>query len=368
MKDTSLAWGKALEAAASVAQLINDGRKVWEDFQKEVENAMNEKNDAEAEVLRCDKQISAANARLEIAKFRKQKVDKAIEHAEQIEAYMRSRFTNMELYSWRVAQLSTLYFQTYQLAYDLAKRAEKAFQYELGDSDTSYIRFGGWDNLKKGLLAGEQLQFDLRRMEKAYLDQNRRGYEIIKHISLKERLKELNVPSLLEPLHNSGECEVELEEALFDRDYPGHYLRRIKSVSLTVEFEGEPPRNVNCTLTLLTNTVRMSTTVNGGYARQNTDKRFRDEIAAVRSIVTSSGRDDSGLFVLDFEDDRYLPFEGAGAISRWRIEMPNEQPNEQCKQVKDIVLHLRYTARDGGNALKEAAKASANKQPTETNH
>ena len=37
--------------------------------------------------------------------------------------------------------------------------------------------------------------------------------------------------------------------------------------------------------------------------------------ARVQSIVTSHGQNDSGLFELNFRDERYLPFEGAGAIS-----------------------------------------------------
>ena len=36
----------------------------------------------------------------------------------------------------------------------------------------------------KGLLSGEQLYLDSKRMEAAYLDQNKRDYEISKHISL----------------------------------------------------------------------------------------------------------------------------------------------------------------------------------------
>ena len=40
-------------------------------------------------------------------------------------------------------------------------------------------------------------------------------------------------PEQLLALKTTGSCELELTEALFDLDYPGQYLRRIKSVSLT---------------------------------------------------------------------------------------------------------------------------------------
>ena len=56
--------------------------------------------------------------------------------------------------------------------------------------------------------------------------------------------------------------------------------------------------------------------------RRDDDTRFRDNVGAIQSIATSSGQNDSGLFELNFRDERYLPFEGAGAISQWHIELP----------------------------------------------
>ena len=76
------------------------------------------------------------------------------------------------------------YFQTYKLAYDLAKRAEGCFRFELRVPDSSYVNFGYWDELKNGLMAGERLQYDLRRLETAYLEQDRREFELTKHVSL----------------------------------------------------------------------------------------------------------------------------------------------------------------------------------------
>jgi Tc toxin complex TcA C-terminal TcB-binding domain len=56
--------------------------------------------------------------------------------------------------------------------------------------------------LRKGLLAGERLALDLRRLEMAYLEQNRREYEINRHVSLV-----LHDPMALITLKETGECE-----------------------------------------------------------------------------------------------------------------------------------------------------------------
>ena len=63
------------------------------------------------------------------------------------------------------------------------------------------------------------------------------------------------------------------------------------------------------------------------------------------------------MFELNFRDERYLPFEYQGAVSRWRIELPPENNYFDLDTVTDVVLHLNYTAREGGEALREAAAA-----------
>jgi len=249
-------------------------------------------------------------------------------------------------------QLSGVYFGMYQLAHAMAKRAEHAFRLELGLPDAAFIGYGYWDNLKKGLLAGERLLLDLKRLDAAYIEQNRREYEIVKHISM------LSLdPRALVGLRQNGKCELEIPEASYDLDLPGHFMRRIKSVSVTIPCVAGPYTSVNCTLTLLKSSIRRSASATGGFARRDDgadpDARFTDDFRAVQSVVTSSAQNDPGLFEASLRDERYLPFEGAGAISRWRIELP-EFRSFDYDTIADVILHVRYTARDGGGELKQA--------------
>jgi hypothetical protein len=144
-----------------------------------------------------------------------------------------------------------------------------------------------------------------------------------------------------------------LPEVLFDLDYPGHYMRRIKSLSMTIPCVTGPYNSVNCTLTLLKSSIRKDSTLLGGkYGRQEGDPRFEDNIGAIQSIATSSAQSDSGLFEPSLHDERYLPFEGAGVISAWRMELPAKLKQFDYETISDVVLHLRYTGRDGGGPLK----------------
>jgi hypothetical protein len=165
-------------------------------------------------------------------------------------------------------------------------------------------------------------------------------------------------PLALLQLRESGQCFVSVPEALFDLDYPGHYLRRLKSISVSIPCVTGPYTSVNCTLTLLRSSVRFGNTLsNGTYARdeQNDDGRFVDIFGAVQSIVTSTGQNDGGLFEPNLRDERYLPFEGAGVISEWHLEMPNDFRTFDYDTISDVILHIRYTAREGGGQLRQQA-------------
>lgn len=241
------------------------------------------------------------------------------------------------------------------MAYDLAKKAERTFRFECGLTDSDFIQFGYWDSLRKGLQSGERLCLALKQMEQAYLDQNKREYEITKNISLM-----LHDPLALIALKQTGKCEVFFPEALFDADYPGHYMRRIKSVSLTVPCVVGPYTSINCTLTLLGNKTRISSLAGSQYAEDanNGDPRFVNDFAALQSIATSHAQGDSGMFELNFRDERYLPFEGAGVISRWRIELPIDTNAFDRNTLTDVVFHFKHTAREGGEILRNAANAA----------
>jgi Tc toxin complex TcA C-terminal TcB-binding domain len=146
--------------------------------------------------------------------------------------------------------------------------------------------------------------------------------EIAKDVSLAEL-----DPAALLALRRSGRCEVSLSEALFDLDHPGHYLRRIKAVEVSV-VSVAGPYSGDVSLTLLASSVRHSAELLGGtrYAREPDDPRFTD-VAGVRE------------------------FEGAGAVSEWRIELPPASVGFGYETIEDVVLQLVYTAREGGERL-----------------
>lgn len=133
-------------------------------------------------------------------------------------------------------------------------------------------------------------------------------------------------------------------------------MRRIRRVSVTIPAVTGPYTGLGCTLTLTKSTLRTSPLITDGYTRQDSsDTRFVDYFSATQSIVATSGQHDSGLFEVNPHDDRLLPFEGAGAESTWKLELPSDFRQFDYATISDVALHIRYTAREGGAPLRTAA-------------
>ena len=347
------AVSRAIGMLASYSSFIANMASLTGDWARRSQEWNFQLQTATKELTQIQSQIDAANVRVQIAQYDKDNQQRQIDRAQAILDTLNSKYTNAELYGWMISQVSASYFQCYQMAFGLAKRAEASFRFELGLTTSNFIQFGYWNSLGKGLLAGESLYTDLKRLEMAYVDQNKREYEITKYISLV-----LLDPIALITLKETGQCVVSLPEALFDADYPGHFVRRIKCFSLTIPCVTGPYTSVNCTLTLLSNKIRIDNLASGpdDYSQ---DSHFITNYAATQSIATSSAQNDSGMFELNFRDERYLPFEGAGVISNWRIELPLDCNAFDFETISDAVINLRYTARDGGDALRAAAKQAA---------
>jgi len=312
---------------------------------------------AKKEMAQIDEQIVAAEIRKEIAEADLKNHELQIENSKRAADFMRTKFTNKELYDWMIGQISAVYFKSYQLAHDFAKKAERCYRFELGNDD-AFISYGYWDSLKKGLQSADNLIYDIKRMQASYLDKNKREYEITKQVSLAQL-----DPLALVRLKATGGCDFEVPEVLYDMDHPGHYFRRVKSVSISLPCVVGPYTSVSAKLSLVNNRYRKNTNPDNiattGYLEDlGNDERFIYNVGSIQSIAASNAQNDNGMFELNFKDERYLPFEGCGAISTWRLELPKEVRQFDYNTISDVILHIKYTAREGGSTLRGLAEIS----------
>jgi hypothetical protein len=139
---------------------------------------------------------------------------------------------------------------------------------------------------------------------------------LTKYISLRQ----LNPYALL-TLREARFCTFDVPEVLFDMAFPGHFFRRIKTVSLTIPCVVDPCAGVNATLTLSKHSYRADPTATLGkdYVADTSgcrlDLRFRTDIIPINA--GSTAQSDSGVFELS----------RVNAICRLKVPVPYPHDN-----------------------------------------
>ncbi|MGF7037635.1 neuraminidase-like domain-containing protein [Mucilaginibacter lappiensis] len=352
----------AFEIGATVSAFVSQQSATMGGYERRGQEWGLQKQQAVYDSQNIQQQIDATNYQLASAQQDLTIHLKTIEQNKVVESYLKDKFTNQELYQWMIGSLSGTYFQTYALALEAARQAEASFQYEL-NSTQRFLSFDYWDSLHKGLTAGEGLRLALNRMDSAFRAGDVRTLDIVKTIPLS-----MLAPNALLSLINTGKCSFQFTEALFDYDYPGQYSRKIKTISVSIPAVLGPYQDVKAILKQTKNYVvtdgNAIAAVKYLLSSQNPKPStgLREDWGVNQSIALSKGVDDSGMFVMDFQDPRYLPFENTGAVSDWELSMPKETNRFDFNQLSDVIITLKYTAFFDGK-LETDVKAELAKYP-----
>jgi hypothetical protein len=184
------------------------------------------------------------------------------------------------------------------------------------------------------------LAIELQTLETVFDNTQPWDYEIYQSVSLRQ----INPHAFLE-LRETGSTSFELKEALFNQDFPGHYCRRLMETK--VYFPGAP-RSIASTLSVTEHKYRVSATKTS-YAEQK-DEDFRVDKIPITSVAATKSAGGSGLLRPTFHYmNEYFPFEGAGVVSKWHIELANELRQFDHSVITDVELDINYSAIAGGD-------------------
>jgi hypothetical protein len=324
-------WSEALGADAHNAEVISSSAGLEAGFDRRREDWQHQLKLAQLELKQLDRQASIAEFRRAVAERSLQLHRQQLDQTQQILDFYGDKFTGIGLYTYLSSELHRLYRDAYNSALATARLAEQAFRFERGDVSTPLLRGDYFDSGKAGLLAGEKLLLDLESMDRRYLETNYRTLEVEQSFALTQV-----APHALVRLRERGECTFALPELFFDLAYPGQYLRRIRAVRVSLPCVAGPYTNVPATLTLTGSQLRREPNANAALV----------DVPPQRSITiaTSKAQNDSGVFEFSFRDERYMPFEGAGAVSSWRLTLPTTFRPFDYHSIADVVLHLSYTS------------------------
>ncbi|KAL6818252.1 hypothetical protein GGI42DRAFT_359397 [Trichoderma sp. SZMC 28013] len=298
--------GKIADGMMLVASASRASRKAQ--LIKQLQDRRLQANQAGYEIMATDKSIESQRIKIDMAEadisMAKQQID------------------DLALYSWMDASARKLL-------------AEKAFMFERPTRPTS----------ENGAFAAQNLYLDLKRIESLNLQGKPHDFEVKKSISLRQ----IDPWALLQ-FQDTGKTEFMLPEVLFDYDFPGHHCRRIKSLSVTIPCIVGPYTSVACTLRLLEHGYRL---------RQKQNGAAYYPVGSLNSdlpVALSSSFQDNGTFEMEFgADERYGPFEGAGVVSRWSLELPSKTPQFDYHTISDVVINAE--ASDAVTKFQESADA-----------
>ena len=331
--DSTASWAKVIGIAAGLSEITGTIGGIQSGYDRREQGWDHQKKLAEHDLKTIEKELAVSELRKAIATRSLELHDKAKEQHDEIMEFFADKFSNLGLYTHLSRTLQQLHREAYNNALALARLAEQAYRFERSGDTTVFVG-GEWDASRSGLLAGERLLMALNKMDKRFIETNTRQAEINQSFSLAQI-----APRAIIDLKETGRCEFAIPEFYFDMFYPGQYRRRVRAVRLTIPCITGPYTNISAKLTLLKSYARKEATLGAANL-------FEVPTTGTSAISTSTGQGDAGVFELSFRDEKYMPFEGAGAVSEWRLELPSHFRPFDYHSINDVLLNLTYTAEE----------------------
>jgi hypothetical protein len=296
-----------------------------------------ERNLAQQDKVIGGQQITFAKDQVAVAMQEQRIAHIQMDHAGATVQFLAGKFTSAELIEFMSEVLDGIYRFFLQQATALAKLAENQLAFERQEPPQGAIQgdyYAAPDGAsdRRGMTGSARLLADIVQLDQHAFLTDRRKLQLTKTFSL-ARL----APVEFARFRETGVLIIGTPQALFDRDFPGHYLRLVRRVRTSVIALIPPTEGIRATLS----TPGTSRAVIGGDTFRNVVVRRDPE-----TVGLSSPRDATGLFELvpDSQPELLLPFEGTGVDTVWRFELPKAANSFDYSTIADVLLTLEYTA------------------------
>ncbi|WP_426578274.1 Tc toxin subunit A [Xenorhabdus stockiae] len=235
-------YSAPVTTAAIIAQLTAEGLDIaaerlqdGADYQRRRQDWEIEYKQAQSEINIIEMQLKEQDLLIKSAQIALREAQAQQSTARELYEFMTTGFLIVPTYQWLMGRLAALYAPAYDAVLSMCLMAESSWRYEVGDyKHQSFIKTTAWNDSYRGLLAGESLQLDLLQMENTWLQRNERRLNIKKTVSLSSLLTS---GGLRKQIDNKQSISFTLNSKLFDGNYPGHYLRQIKRISVSISLD-----------------------------------------------------------------------------------------------------------------------------------
>lgn len=266
------------------------------------------------------------------------------EHAEAVVEFLHNKFANVELYEWMSDVLGEIYNYFLQQATAMAQLALNQLAFERQERPPALIKNDYWqapsdigtqnDNQDEpdrlGITGSARLTQAITKLDLHAFETNKRKLQLVESLSLAKLF-----PYEFQLFRETGVLPFATPMLLFDQSFPGHYLRLIKSISLSVVGLIPPTYGIRATLS----SAGISRVVTGDVVFRAIEVRRPSEMIAFTSTNNATG-----LFELQPENEFLAPFESVGVDTNWLLQLPKAANRFDFNTIYDVIFTLQYTA------------------------
>jgi hypothetical protein len=295
---------------------------------------------AKDDVQTTTDQVQVADDQLRVVKQQQQIATIQQTNAQDIVNFLANKFTSADLYDWMSKVLGQVYRYFLQQATSMARLAEDQLAFQRQQPALSVIQSDYRSPLsdsatasdRRGLTGAERLLTDITQLDQIAFSTDRRKLQLTRTFSLTQL-----DPFAFQMFVDSGVLVFSTPQSLFDQDFPGHYVRLISSVRVTLVALIPPAIGIRASL------------FNKGVSRVVASVPAVREVTVLRQpevVALTSPLNASGVFDLDPQSQLLRPFENLGVDTSWRFEMPKAANPFDYASIFDILFSIDYTALD----------------------
>lgn len=336
--------GFALDAQArgQVSALMASQERRLEEWQLQYALAAQDARAAAQQVTIADQRVAIAAQETIIAEAQ-------LDASQQMLAFLTTKFTSARFYQWYAGELSGIYSTFLRLATATAQQAEGQLAFERQAASAGLIKSDYWliaataaqstaDPATganaidpRGITGSARLTQDVALLEQSAFAGDQRMLNLTQSFSLARLM-----PLEFADFRRSGILPFTTTLRQFDEGFPGHYMRLIRRVRISIPALVAPTIGLRATLS----SSGISRVVTGDPGFPVTIVQQPPEMVAFTGTMQASG-----VFELDSQASLLSPFEGSGVDTSWMLELPPAGNPLDFSTVMDAIVTIDYVAR-----------------------
>ena len=256
--------------------------------------------------------------------------------------FLLDKFTNAELYAWMSGVLEKVYSYFLQHATSVARQAQNQLAFERQEMPPQFIKTDYWEAPinpgdqksadRKGLTGSASILQDIYSLDQYAIDTDVRKLQMSKTISLATLY-----PEAFQQFRKTGILPFDTTLVMFDKDFPGHYIRLIRQVKTSVIALIPPNEGIKATLSSKGNS-KVVTKTGAFYQKVDLNNKGSETVAL------TSAQNATGMFELQATNNKLNPFEGIGVEASWEFSMSRASNAFDFNTIADVLITMDYTA------------------------